>query len=70
MRIEKGLIYKYSNLIFTNEELKKDWQEQLKHDLEDNENLEELKKKNPFKKWKEDLINTGEYKTVYIYKKV
>lgn len=23
MRIEKGLIYKYSNLIFTNEELKK-----------------------------------------------
>lgn len=64
--VEKGLIYKPSNLIFTNEELRKTWEEDLKIDLELNEDLDDLKKKIPFEQWKQNLIDTGEYEeTVY-----
>lgn len=64
--VEKGLIYTPSNLIFTNEELRKTWEEDLKIDSELNEDLDDLKKKIPFEQWKQNLIDTGEYEeTVY-----
>lgn len=64
--VEKGLLYKPSNLSFTNEELKKSWEEELKKDLEENEDLDEFKKKIPFEQWKQNLIDTGEYEeTIY-----
>lgn len=64
--VEKGLVYKPSNLIFTNEELRKTWEEDLKIDSELNEDLDDLKKKIPFEQWKQNLIDTGEYEeTIY-----
>ena len=64
--VEKGLIYKPTNLIFTNNELRKNWEEELEYDLEPDEDLEDLKKKIPFQQWKQNLIDTGDYEeTVY-----
>lgn len=65
--VEKGLIYKPSNLIFTNKELRKAWEEELEKDLEPNEDLIETKKKIPFEVWKENLINTGEYDEIVYF---
>ncbi len=64
---EKGLVYKPSNLIFTNKELRKAWEEELEKDLEPNEDLIETKKKIPFEVWKENLINTGEYDEIVYF---
>lgn len=47
---------------FNEEELRKNWEEELKNDLEDEESLEEYKKKVPFEKWIENLLDTGDYK--------
>lgn len=64
--VEKGLIYKPTNLIFTNNELRENWEEELEYDLEPDEDLEDLKKKIPFQQWKQNLIDTGDYEeTVY-----
>lgn len=47
---------------FDEKELRKNWEEELKNDLEDGESLEEYKKKVPFEKWIENLLDTGDYK--------
>ena len=49
---------------FSEKDLKKNWIEELMHDLEDGETLEQRMKECPFDKWKADLLDTNDYKKV------
>ena len=60
----KGLKYKWTGLVQRDDELIKSWEQELKVDLEEGENLEDYKKKHPFEKWKQSLIDTNEYEEI------
>ena len=49
---------------FSEKDLKKNWIEELMHDLEDGETLEQRMKECPFDKWKADLLDTNDFKKV------
>ncbi len=55
------LKYKYSDLIFTEPELKVEYKNELQQDLQENETLEKRMNKYPFGKWVQDLVDTGDY---------
>lgn len=60
----KGLRYKETGLVQSDDELKKQWEKELENDLEKGDQLENYKKKIPFEKWKQDLIDTNDYEEV------
>lgn len=60
----KGLKEKSTGKIVEDSELKKQWEKELTYDLEKDETLEEYKKKVPFEKWKQYLIDTNDYEEV------
>lgn len=64
-KLNEDLKYKPTGLEFNDDELRKSWEEQLEADLEDGETLDDLKKKIPFEKWKQDLKNTNEFESLH-----
>ncbi len=58
------LKYNYSDLTFTESELKVEYKNELQQDLKDNETLESRMSEYPFEKWVQDLIDTGDYEII------
>lgn len=55
---------KNSGIIFSKNDLKKGWEEELKDTLEPGESLEDRKKANPFNKYIQDLIDTNDFEVI------
>lgn len=53
-----------SGVIENEKELRTAWEEELYQDLEDGETLDDMKKKVPFEKWIQDLLDTNDFKKV------